>query len=294
MRSLARLALLLLVACAPGADGGNTATTGPSATTTGTPPPATSTIPIGPTQAPSGCPEDVGFVDGGRVLRLDQPTSDTNTLGLASWMTAEGCEQFTFRFETTEGAPATTPPTIVADFSESRQVLRVWTSADSSVVTDQLVETPLVDRMFVVRGLAGGTYIDLHLHGPAQARAEVSNSPASLTVHLEPGIDPFDSTAVYGPTVVVTGPGAGAETVAGIPFDVTGYARIVEANVLIVASIEGQPVAETTAATADSTETWGEFSTPIQLPPGEVSLFVGEPGPDGGEPIGVTVDFTVR
>lgn len=293
MRSLARLALLLLVACAPAADGGSTVATGPSSTT-GTPPPTTSTIPIGPTQPPPGCPEDDGFVDGGRVLRLDQPTSDTNTLGLISWMAVDGCEQFTFRFETTEGAPATTPPTIVADFSASRQVLRVWTAADSSVVTDQLVETPLVDRLFVVRGQTGGMYIDLHLEGPAQARAEVSNSPARLTVHLEPGIDPFDTTAVYGPTVVVTGPGAGADAAAGIPFDVTGYARTPEASVLIVATIEGQLVAEATAATADSTEIWGEFSTPIQLPPGQVSLFVGEPGPVDGEPIGVTIDLTVR
>lgn len=293
MRSLARLALLFFVACAPAADGGSIVTTGPPSTT-GTPTPTSSTVPIGPTQPPPGCPEDDGFVDGGRVLRLDQPTSDTNTLGLISWMADEGCEQFTFRFETTEGAPATTPPTIVADFSESRQVLSVWTAAESSVVTDQLVETPLVDRMFVVRGLAGGMYIDLHLESPAQARAEVSNSPARLTVHLEPGIDPFDSTAVYGPTVVVTGPSAGAQVAAGIPFEVTGYARTLEANVLIVATIEGQLVAETTATAADSTEIWGEFSAPIQLPPGEVSLFVGEPGPVDGEPIGVTIDLTVR
>ena len=292
MRSLARLALLLFVACAPAVDGGSTVITGPSGTTGSLP--TTSTFPVGPTQAPSGCPEDDGFVDGGRVLRLDQPTSDTNTVGLISWMAVEGCEQFTFRFETTEGAPATTPPTIVADFSESRQVLRVWTAADSSVVTDQLVETPLVDRMFVVRGLAGGMYIDLHLESPAQARAEVSNSPALLTVHLEAGIDAFDSTAVYGPTMVVTAPGAGAQAPAGIPLDVIGYARTPEANVLIVATIDGQLVAETTATAADSTATWGEFTAPIQLPPGEVSLFVGEPSPVEGDPIGVTVDLTVR
>ncbi|HSK05880.1 MAG TPA: Gmad2 immunoglobulin-like domain-containing protein [Acidimicrobiia bacterium] len=294
MRSLARLALLLLlVACAPLPDGGDIASTRLPATTDA-PLPPTSTIPIGPTQPPPGCPEDDGFVDGGRVMRVDQPTSDTNSVGLISWMAVDGCEQFTFRFETNEGAPATTPPTIVADFSESRQVLRLWTSAQSSVVTDQLVETPLVDRMFVVRGLAGGIYVDLHLESPAQARAEVSNSPAHLTVYLEPGIDPFDSTAVYGQTVVVTAPAVGAEAVAGIPVDVTGYARTMEANVLIGATVDGQLVAETTATAADSTETWGEFSAPIQLPPGQVSLFVGEPGPEEGDPIGVTIDLTVR
>jgi hypothetical protein len=122
----------------------------------------------------------------------------------------------------------------------------------------------------------------------------VSNSPARLTVHLEPGIDPFDSTAVYSPTVVVTRPGAGAQAAAGVPFDVTGYARTFEANVLVVATIEDQMVAETTVTAADSTETWGEFTAPIQLPPGQVSLFVGEQSPVDGEPIGVTIDLTVR
>jgi hypothetical protein len=294
MRSLGWLALVLIAACVVD-DGGRS-----SSTTTSTPPPtidtATTTIssPPGTTEVAAGCPEDTGFVDAGRVLRLDQPTSDTTTIGLISWQAVEGCELFTIRFETTEGAPATTPPTIVLDFIETRQVLRIWTAADSTVVTDHLVETPLVDRMFVVRGLAGGMYIDLHLLGPAQARGEISNSPASLTIELQGGVQPFESAAVYAGNTVLTEPADGSQVASETALEVKGYARVFEANVNMVATIDGEVVAETNTTAADWTETWGEFTSSIQLPPGDVSLFVGEESPDDGEMTGVTIDLTVR
>ncbi|HSJ82403.1 MAG TPA: Gmad2 immunoglobulin-like domain-containing protein [Acidimicrobiia bacterium] len=294
MRSLGWLVLLLITACA--VDGGvidtTTTTTPPAATATS---PTTSTIaPPGTSEVEAGCPEDSGFVDAGRVLRLDQPTSDTTTIGLISWQAVEGCERFTIRFETTEGAPATTPPTIVLDFIETRQVLRIWTAADSTVVTDHLVETPLVDRMFVVRALAGGMFIDLHLKDPAQARAETTNSPASLTLEMQGGIQPFDSSAVYAGNTVLTDPQDGGKAAAGVPLEVKGYSRVFEATMHIVATVDGEMVAETSTTAAEWTETWGEFTSSIQLPPGDVSLFVGEQSPDDGEPTGVTIDVTVR
>ena len=292
MRSLGWLALVLIAACVVDDGGSSSTTTTPpltidAATTTMSSPPST-------TEVAGGCPEEPGFVDAGRVLRLDQPTSDTTTIGLISWQAEQGCERFTFRFETTEGAPATTPPTIVVDFAESRQVLRIWTAADSTVVTDHLVETPLVDRMFVVRGLAGGMYIDLHLLGPTQARGEISNSPASLTIELQGGVQPFDSAAVYAGNTVLTEPADGSQVASDAPLDVKGYARVFEANVNMVATIDGEVVAETNTTAADWTETWGEFTSSIQLPPGDVSLFVGEQSPDDGEMNGVTIDLTVR
>ena len=293
MRSLGWLALLLITACAADAgDLGATTTTTPVATadTSHT----TTTIAPPGTEVAAGCPEDNGFVDAGRVLRLDQPTSDTTTIGLISWQAVEGCELFTIRFETTEGAPATTPPTIVLDFIETRQVLRIWTAADSTVITDHLVETPLVDRMFVVRGLAGGMFIDLHLKGPAQARGEISNSPASLKIELQGGVQSFDSAAVYAGNTVLTAPADGGQVASGAPLEVEGYARVFEANVHMVATIDGENVAETSATAADWTETWGEFTSSIQLPRGDVSLFVGEQSPDDGEMTGVTIDLTVR
>jgi hypothetical protein len=293
MRLVGRLALLLVVACATAGNGAPPSTT-PAPVTTGTRAPSTSNPPVSTTQVLAGCAEVDGFVDGGRVMRVDQPTSDTNTLGLISWQTVDGCERFTVRFETTEGAPATTPPTVVVDFLESRQVLRVCTDVEATVVTDQLVETSLVDRFYVVRGIDGGMFIDLHLDRPAQARAEVSNSPAQLTVELESGVQPFDSTAVFAGNTVVITPGDGTEAASNSSLVVSGYARVFEANVVILATIGGRTVAETTATAADWTETWGEFTAPIQLPPGEVSLFVGELSPADGEPIGATIELTVR
>ena len=294
MRSPGWLALVLIAACVVDSGGSSTSiTTTTPPLTIGT---ATTTVsfPPGNTEVAAGCPEVPEFVDAGRVLRLDQPTSDTTTIGLISWQAEQGCERFTFRFETTEGAPATTPPTIVVDFAESRQVLRIWTAADSTVVTDHLVETPLVDRMFVVRGLAGGMYIDLHLEGPAQARGEISNSPASLTIELQGGVQAFDGAAVYAGNTVLTAPFDGSQVASATPLEVEGYARVFEANVHIVATIDGEKVVETSTTAADWTETWGEFTSSIQLPRGDVSLFVGEQSPDGGEMTGVTIDVTVR
>lgn len=206
----------------------------------------------------------------------------------------DGCERFTLRFETPEGAPATTPPAIQIEFLESRQVLRVWSDAEATVVTDQVVETPLVDRLFVVRSLDGGMFIDFHLNHPAQAGAEVSTSPARLTVDLEAGIEPFETRAVVGTNTVVTSPDPGEELVDGAGVEVSGYARVFEANVLVSATIGSQVVAESITTAADWSETWGEFNTTIQLPQGEVTLFVGEESAEDGSPIGSMLSLTVR
>lgn len=288
---------MLVVACSSATGGGSTTTLdaiapGTEATAT-TEPAFPTTVPVTTPRA-AGCPEQGGFVDGGRVMRVDQPASDTNTLGLISWLAEEGCERFTLRFETTEGAPATTPPTVVVEFLASRQVLRVWTDAESTVVTEQLVETGLVERLYAVRALDGGIFIDFHLEGPAQARAEVSNSPASLTLELESGVQPFDSSSVVAGNTVVITPGPGTQVVAGTPLEVAGYARVFEANVSIIATIGDQLVAQTSTTASDWTDTWGEFMAPLQLPPGDVTLFVGEQSPADGQLVGATVSLTVR
>ena len=290
MRSLCRLALVVVVACAPGA--GDEATTTPGTpSTTGVP--ATTSTTVGPANPSAGCPDDQGFVDAGRVMSAGQETSDTNTLGPIAWLVEDGCERLTAQFETTEGAPATTPPAVVVEFLDSRQVLRIRVDVGSTVVTDQLLETPLVDRLFVVRALDGGMFIDLHLRGPAQARAALSTSPARLTLELEAGVQPLDTAAVIEGNTVLISPSVGAQPSAGA-IGVAGYARVFEANVLVVAEVGGQTVAQTTTTAADWTETWGEFRAQIQLPPGEVSLFVGEESPADGSRVGATINLTVR
>jgi len=291
MRSFGRLALVLVVACAPGA-GEETTTTPGAPSTTRVLVPTTSTT-IEPADPSAGCSEDEGFVDAGRVMSAGQATSDTNTLGPIAWLVEDECERLTVQFETTEGAPATTPPAVIVEFLDSRQVLRIRVDVGSTVVTDQLMETPLVDRLFVVRALDGRMFIDLHLHGPAQARAEVSMSPARLTVELEAGVQALDTAAIIGGNTVLISPSDGEQPPAGV-IEIAGYARVFEANVLVVASIGSRTVAQTTATAADWAETWGEFRAPIQLPPGEVSLFVGEESPADGSRVGPTINLTVR
>jgi len=285
MRSLVLLSLTLIVAC-------STLPSTQSGTTT-IPTTTTSSIAIA-SSAPdiAGCPADAAFVDRGRVTRMDQPTSDTSSFGLISWQVDDGCERFEIDFETTEGAPATTPPTVVVEFLESRQILRVWTDIETTGVTDQLVETPLVDRLFVVRALDEGMFADFYLAAPAQARVAISNSPARLILELQTGPEPFTNRALVSDRVVVVTPGDGSET--GTTVEIAGYARTFEGSVLVIATAAGEVVAETNVTAADSVETWGEFRTSIQVPLGAVSLFVGEESPDDGRLTGVTPSLTVR
>ncbi|MFZ0013061.1 MAG: hypothetical protein WAL25_02995 [Acidimicrobiia bacterium] len=135
---------LLGSACAPGESGDTTSSS--STTTTATTP--TSTLP-----PVADCPGAGDFGEGRGITEVDNDTADGRNLGEISWETSEPCESFHFLFETTEGAPAITVPDIRVEHLDSFQVLRISLDIDSAVVTDQLVETNLVDRLYVVRAL---------------------------------------------------------------------------------------------------------------------------------------------
>jgi hypothetical protein len=279
--------LLLIAACAPISGTTTTSATAPT-TTTG----AIATTIVATTEAPPRCVEELDFVESGQVARIDQPSSDANILGLISWDGDEGCERFRLDFETNEGAPATTPPSVIVEFLDSGQILRIHLDLERTVLTDQLVETALVDRLYVVRSLDGGLFVDLHLVAPSQARATVRNSPAGLTVELQMGIQPFTGAATISDQAVVLEPSPSGETDRTV--EVSGYARTFEATVLVIATSAGEAVAETNTQAADWVETWGEFRTSIDVPPGTISLFVGEEGPSDGALAGAIVEITAR
>ena len=276
---------LLVAACVPA--------TAPT-TTSATPPTTTTTLPVTTTTAAKagGCPGEGAFKEGGRVAQIPQPGSDATTLGQISWDASENCEVFTFTFETAEGAPATTPPSVRVGHLDTFQILRIYLDVDATTITDQLVETELVERLFVVRALDGGMFVDLHLAAPAQARVKLNRSPASLTLYLEPGKISFNGTATVGDLVVVTSPPSGTEE--DSPVTVRGYSRTFEANVLFIATAGDEIVAETFTTAADWAETWGEFRVSMVLEPGEISLFVGEESPRDGTLEGVTISLVVR
>ena len=265
---------------------------GTSRTTT-TAPPATTTSTIGSSTLPPvvECPGTGDFTEGGGIATFDGESTDGSHLRRIAWETSDQCESFSFDFETSEGAPATSVPPIEIDHLDSYQVIRIRMDIDAAVVTDQLVETHFVDSLYVVRALDGEMFVDLHLREPAAARARIQTSPARLTIDLRPGLVPFTGTSTIGDNVVVVSPTQDAE-VTRVPV-LSGYSRTFEGNVLVVVSQQGEVVAESFTTAADYLQTWGEFETALPLPEGEVSMFVGETSPDDGSLSGVVVDVSV-
>jgi hypothetical protein len=238
------------------------------------------------------CPGIGDFAEGRGIADIDGTESDTRRLGRISWDTSDQCESFRFEFETSEAAPATSPPDVRVDHLESFQVIRISLDVDSTIITDQVVETNLVDRLSVVRSLTGELFVDLHLTSPAAVRVSSSSSPARLSVDLRPGFVPFSGEATVGENVVLTSPTAGAEV--GPSAQLLGYARTFEASVLAVATQDGRVVGEADTIAADSLQTWGEYRLSVTLPPGPLTLFVGESNPADGSLDGITVDLTGR
>ncbi len=285
MRRIATSILVLLMGC--GGTGATTSTVVPPGTITTV---ESSSTTISQT---IGCPQDAEFINEGRIGRITQPTSDSKTLGLISVQVADGCERFGFDFETVENAPATTPPSIDAEFLDGGGIVRVRMDIDQTVITDQLVETPLVDRLFVVRSLDGSMFIDLHLARAARARVSVTNSPAGLTLELSPREGELPTAATLSERVVLISP-TNESVVDGPDVEIAGYSRTFEANVLVLATTGGEVAARINTTAADWVTTWGEFEAEIPLESGLYDIFVGEESPDDGSLGGVTLKLTVR
>lgn len=285
MRRILPLLAALVMACG----------TGGAASTTSSAPAAPTTLGTTTTVAPPGlgCPLDDDFASAGRITRITQPSSDSRTLGLISVQTSDGCERLGFDFETVENAPATTPPSVNAEFLDDGRIVRIHLDIEQTVITDQLIETPLADRLYVVKSLDGGLFVDVHLAAPASARVSVTNSPAGLTLELssrEGEIGPPPSIS-QGVVLITPAPGS---SVVGPDLDVTGYSRVFEGNVLVLATAGGAVVGQTTTQAAAWLETWGEFEGSLTVQPDTVDLFVGEESPEDGSLDGVTLRVEVR
>ena len=280
------VALALTVAACGASEDQSPNTTEPAVTTPEADP--TTTLPL-----VAGCDEGVEFVEGGDISLIEQERSDSTWIGTVSWTAEPACETFTIGFSTSEGAPPTTPPRVSATYIGEAPIIRIHMDVEGTAITDQLVETQLVERLYVVRRLDGGMFLDLHLAGPTQARIDVSSSPARLTVDLQPGIVDYPTKPAVNELVVLPIP-LDDSAVDSPTVRIEGYARTFEADVLTIVTQGDQLVAETVTKAADYTETWGEFRTSIDLDPGDYSLFVGEESPEDGSLQGVTIDLQVR
>jgi hypothetical protein len=264
-------------------------TNGSVATTTSSIPPSTTTSVAGSTLPPVvECPGSGEFQEGSGIADITGEDSDGGHLRRISWETSDRCETFTFEFETSEGAPAISVPAMKVDHLDTFQVIRIRMNIDSATVTDQLVETGLVDRLYVVKALDGTMFVDLHLKEPTAARARVESSPARLTLDLKPGFVGFKGLSTVGDEVVVISPARDSDV--GLNPLLSGYARTDEDTVLIVVT-QDDVVEETSTTSADSSVTWGEFARNVALPPGEVSMFVGRASPGDGTLQGVAFDL---
>jgi len=283
MRVSVALAFVLIIsACTD--DG----TTPPStvATTTTLPTPTSTLPPV------VECPGEGEFEEGSGIADIEATGSDSSIVGQISWETSDRCETFHFDFETSEGAPATTVPNVTVDHLNSFQVVRVGIDVDASVITDQLVETEFVDRLYVVRSLEGGIFVDLHLSEPAAVRATTESSPARLSIDLRPGFVPFEGESSIDDQVVLVAPTDESDVESTA--ELAGYSRTPDGSVLVVVTQSPTTVTETDATTAENEETWGEFRLELSLPVGEVSVFLGQRSTDDGSLDGISVDLTVR
>lgn len=222
---------------------------------------------------------------------MEEEGSDATRLGRLSWERSEQCESFVFEFETSEGAPATSVPDISVDHLPSLQVIRISMGVTSSVITDQLVETDTVDRLYVVTSLDGAMFVDLHLKTPAAARARVQSSPGVLTIDLRPGFLDFNGVSTGNELVVSVDPPTGSEV--GNVTTFSGYTRAVDSAVMVIVTQGDTVITETTTTAADSSDGWGEFEVELILPQGNTEVFLGESDPENGGLSGVILDLTV-
>lgn len=285
IRSLSFVAaVVVLAACSGGPTGPNftttTETTSPTTTTVG---PTVTTAPDGS----SGCPGDGPPVEAGELLNAAEASSDAEQISAIGWVGQEGCEIFTIDFATDQGAPATTPPSVDAEFLREVGIVRVALDVEMTSITDQLAETGLVRQVFVARRDDRTLFVDLHLSAPALATVTTNSSPAQVFITLEPGGSDYASSPTIGANVVVVTPVEG-------PVDTTvavnGYSRNFEANTIGRISQGSNILAEAFTTAADWTETWGEFSLTLEVPgSGPADLFVGEQSAEDGSDRGVVI-----
>ncbi|MGH8958068.1 MAG: Gmad2 immunoglobulin-like domain-containing protein [Acidimicrobiia bacterium] len=287
MRKLSLLTLILVVACTTGSGTTSTEptpTSGPSptdaTTTTGSP---TTTVDVG------GCGDGGEMSEEGEVASAEGNASDAEQIGAITWETNPECERFTIDFVTAQAAPATTAPTMSAEMMRSSAVLRVFLDLEATSLTDQLVQSGLVDRVYVARRADRSLFVDFHLAAPALARVSVAESPGQVVVELEPGGSEYEGLAAFAQNVVVISPTTGPVEV---PTEIAGYSRNFEANTMARISQGGAILDENFTTAADWVETWGEYS--LTLDPagtGNAELFVGEQSAQDGSDRGVVIDI---
>lgn len=234
--------------------------TAPASDTTAPAPTVDSAETTVPDQA---CPEGEAMVSDGRLAGADRPGADGATIGTLGWRSSGECETVTISFATADGAPATTPPSLVARIQRDAGILRVETEATSSLIVDQLVESPLVGAVFVPTTDEGTRFVDLTLTEPVIGRARILTSPARLEIDLQPGGTPdLGSPLVTQDLVIVEPPARAGES----PIvDVSGYAFGPEQEITLEVVLGNDVIESTTLVVGGEEGRWAALDTAIQV-----------------------------
>ena len=296
--------LLTALACGQeAADPAPVATTAPETTaasvapeTTAAPATSAATTTQAPPPAPvCGGPGD-GFVSEGLVAWLGSANGDASHVSGIFLEQVEECERLRVTLTAAGGAPATALPLAEVELIPEAGRLRarfdpeVWSTA----ITDTLLEGELVERVYVVRGLDGRKFVDVHLTEGVDARAMTGDDPSHVLIDFRRNGVPLAARPAVSRFTVVTGPVGGP---ASYPIAVNGYSRTFEANVVgfVSRNDEAGETGETYfTSAADYIETWGEFRLAVEDgPTGEAVLNVGDYDAESGEWEGVMINLTV-
>lgn len=246
MRWVPALAVVL-VAC--------TGTPSPDSSTTTSEPATTTSVQTGGAVCLTG---DDPFLADGAIGALTASGVDAAVITRMSWQDFGACERLEIDLGTSGGAPALEAPAVAGFFIRDAGVLRITLgpTVESSHLTDYLIETTLMDRLFVVRSLDGSLFVDIHMSAPVLARVSSARSPARAIIDLRPGGTGYPNAAKYSPSVVIVEPAGGAVS---YPFSVGGY---VKGDVGVVeASLVGTDGASTETSTppAADLDLWRSF-----------------------------------
>ncbi|MEA3511905.1 MAG: hypothetical protein U9R51_10765 [Actinomycetota bacterium] len=278
LRSLLIVIVIAAASCTP--------TEQESETTTLTP--TTATAPS--TETPLCLSGELPFVEEGVVAALDSQGRDAQAIGGIRWHALNGCERIEIEFLSVTGSPASRIGTVGVSMLADAGIVRV-TLSDAivdSAVADTTLDGDLLDRWFVIEGIADGLTVDLHLAGRSAARAFTTTSPARLVIDLVPAQEDLQiTTPASDGGILLMSPQAG---VGLYPLQIAGYSAPGIEAVRIRLSDSTGVFIDRSVSTLSPTHVWHAFDVGLNDgPSGSVDLFVGTVTEDEDPASGVEV-----
>ena len=280
---------LVLQACSPTTSTPSTTESTVPATTT-----PTSTTVAADTDIDVCLQGDLSFASSGLVGAVGDDEGDATQITNIRWDGARTCERITIAFTNDNGAPATTLGPTAVSIIEFAGIVRVVFPAETTAtaVADTLFDGELVDRAFVIRGLAEGLTLDIRaaVEVPIRARAFTTTSPSTLVIDIARGPDESARAGVSSSqTAVVITPVRGPNL---YPLTVEGYAAPGMRVVHLLLGADEDETLDRAIALEGRPDAWQAIRTDLSDgPSGHATLFVGSVDAAGRPVDGATVSL---